>query len=253
MKILCVFLASGALVLGGAMTGNGAYIHDKWDPSSTDDEQNIYEIWNALFDDHLRSSNQLEQVRDGEDYIWYANQCTVLFTVRNAGYAQELGVHYGGAYHKLVDHIPDRLFVPRRLRITPQDQAGNALPFSWVEKTSGSPDWYSDNRRNKRGNKDHFLAVEVKDTAFTERFYATWGSPEAFQDGHLWFLCFEDLNLGDRDYNDLVLVAQTSSTPVPLSSTLLYLASALLALLVRGHILNIKNCLSPGLPGKSPP
>lgn len=83
----------------------------------------------------------------------------------------------------------------------------NGGPFSWVDKTSGGT-WYSNDLLNS-DLKDHFIA-------FT--------TPNAGE----YILAFEDLNnLGDKDYNDLIIRVKQVA-PVPEPSTFLLVSAGII-------------------------
>ncbi|HWA28130.1 MAG TPA: DUF4114 domain-containing protein [Lacunisphaera sp.] len=62
--------------------------------------------------------------------------------------------------------------------------------------------WYSDDALNAGGSQDHF--------AFFQGAYGAQVSGKTF-DGDDYIIAIEDLNLGDRDYNDMVVLVQNVS------------------------------------------
>lgn len=229
MRKALVLMITLTLCFGLLQISNATSINDKWNPNIVTDEENLYEVWNNLFDDNLTSSSQLPQLADGDDYWWVETNGSMPITVRYAGYNQELGIYYDGSYHKLVDGILDG-YTNQTVSITAKDGSGNPFPFMWVEKTSGSPDWYSDNTRNEDGNKDHFVAFNIMDQDLVDNYNAAYSTSYDLAEGELWFCSFEDLSLGDGDYNDLSFVAYKVTAPVPEPATMLLLGSGLLGL-----------------------
>ena len=84
-------------------------------------------------------------------------------------------------------------------------QVSIAVPLSWtsfgfyLENTTAGFTWYSDAALNGNGGLDHFVAFQGAAGATL--------SNAAF-DANDYVLAIEDLNLGDRDYNDMVVLVQ---------------------------------------------
>ena len=235
MKKFLVFLCSSMLIFGLVGTAGATAINDKWDPLNPSDEENLCEIWNTLFGDNVNSSNALSQLADGDDNWWRETDGSISLAVRYAGYSQELGVWYNGNYYKLLTSIPDYAYTEQTVSFEVKDADGEPYPFMWVERTSGSPDWYSDTAFNSDG-KDHFVAFNVTDQALIDYYNETWIDEQEdyynLDEGEVWFIAFEDLvGLGDRDYNDLVFVAyKVTASPIPEPATILLFISGLIGL-----------------------
>jgi VPDSG-CTERM motif len=97
-----------------------------------------------------------------------------------------------------------------------------AIPASWssfgfyLENTvNGNFTWYSDASKNA-GSRDHFVAFQgttgatVNTLAFDGN--ASTNNYAAF-DSNDYILAMEDLDLGDQDYNDMVVLVQNINPP----------------------------------------
>jgi hypothetical protein len=71
--------------------------------------------------------------------------------------------------------------------------------------------WYADEERNPLGQKDHFLTFAIDDQTLLDAFYSLYGIEHAVGLDDVWLIAFEDLNLGDADYTDLVAVVSRPS------------------------------------------
>jgi hypothetical protein len=96
-----------------------------------------------------------------------------------------------------------------------------AVPTEWASfgfylaNTAQNFIWYSDSALNAGGQLDHMVAYQGRDGASFRLNPSNPGSAIAF-DSNDYLLAWEDLNLGDRDYNDMVVLVQNvSPAPVP--------------------------------------
>jgi hypothetical protein len=199
------FLLIVLVLFGFASPGSATFINDPWNPLNVHDEENVYEVYNALYGTHYTSSSDLIQVSDSLDNLWTETNGQVLFEFRAAGFSQELGYFYNGSYTALISAINNGY---NYTTINMNVPYGG--PFSWVDKTSGGT-WYSNDLLNS-DNMDHFIA-------FT--------TPVAGE----YILAFEDWpdSLGDKDYNDLIIkFKQNASVPEP--STFLLVGAGIIGI-----------------------
>jgi hypothetical protein len=104
------------------------------------------------------------------------------------------------------------------------------LPLSWtafgfyMENTSAGFTWYSDAALNAGGGSDHFVAYQGAAGATL--------SGASF-DANDFVLAIEDLNLGDQDYNDMVVLVQNVKSVPDGGLTVAFLGFGLLCMLSR--------------------
>jgi hypothetical protein len=91
--------------------------------------------------------------------------------------------------------------------------------------------WYADANLNPLGQKDHFLAFAIDNQGLLDTFNSNYGTNYTAGLDDIWMIAFEDLNLGDADYTDLVAVVARPSylnpAPVPLPGAAVLLFSGL--------------------------
>lgn len=209
IKFLCMLLA-GFFITSIA----DAYIIND---SANNQEKRLYQVFNETFSQTLSSSDELVKsygLPDSQDDWWVeiGQYGIVKFTVRYAGYGQELGIYANGSYQPIVTNIqPGGPFDINAI-------IDANTTFAFVEKATQSSTtayyWYSADTLNTiKDNVDHFYAFNV-----TNLYNAKVSSGVK----RAWLIAFEDLPdyMGcDHDYNDLVvLVAEVQPTLIELSS-----------------------------------
>jgi hypothetical protein len=115
-----------------------------------------------------------------------------------------------------------------------------AFMFADTVSVAGSPmqRWYADADLNPFGQKDHFLAFAIDDQSLLNVYNQLFGFNYLAELDNVWMIAFEDLNLGDADYTDLVAIVSRpyalnySQEPVhaPLPGAFVLLFSGLTAI-----------------------
>ena len=66
--------------------------------------------------------------------------------------------------------------------------------------------WSADRSQNILGNLDHFVALAIEDDELLGNFNQLFDTDYTAADDDVWLIGFEERNLGDADFNDLVAV-----------------------------------------------
>jgi hypothetical protein len=228
MLVLTLVTASPA-----CMTNNS---HDK----------DLFAVFNHFFFDSkdkgkfssdIELLNSAYFLNNGEDILWgdAGDTFRIDVTYRDARLQQSLGYLDHDGYHDLLGYKEIQ-----QHRYTQQGDTFQAQEaFRWADTIglmgSDLQRWSSDPAENPLGQKDHFLSFAVTDNALLSVFNQLYGTSYDAGVDQVWMIAFEDLNLGDADYTDLVAVISkpVELNPVPLPGTVVLLSSALAGLTIR--------------------
>lgn len=151
---------------------------------------------------------------DADDARWSGGLIDSVARARFAGYQQEFGVGFVGPETMTVLNLFN--VSGSGLAVTGSGSLSFSEPAEWVWVRDGDGDQYISDAFFNGDDADHMVTYQVR----------------GFEDGLThWMLFWEDLpNLGDVDYNDLVVEVTGPSVPEPSSIGLMGLgAMALLA------------------------
>lgn len=140
-------------------------------------------------------------VRD--DQLWSDGIALGTAQARFAGYNQKFGYidgFTGGTYHNLFDIDGSGFAVSGSATIDMGEALGTPAQWRWARSGQGGT-WSSQNSDNAC-DTDHLIS-----------FLMTGLEGSAYENKTTWMLFWEDLNLGDRDYNDLAVEVIASAKP----------------------------------------
>jgi hypothetical protein len=213
----------------------------------------LYQVFNDLFydaGDISRMGSNIELLQsefflpDGEDLFFGTPGDTlhIDLTFRESGFGGDLGIWNGnqdtdaGNYQTLISgkDIHKGKFTVQDTTFTMFD----GFMFSDTRMDGGEAQqrWSADRDLNPLGKKDHFLAFAIEDDSLLDFYNQQFGTNYTTDLDDLWLIAFEELNLGDADYNDLVAVvsrpallnADNPPVPTPLPGAAILLVSGLI-------------------------
>ena len=206
----------------------------------------LFQVFNTLFfesEDQAGMGSNIELLQsgylmsDGSD-LAFGNAGDTLridLTFRESGFGGTLGIWNGindaddSGYQTLVggDKIEKDAFSRQDRNFTMPD----GYTFADTRMENGEPQqrWSADRELNALGTKDHFLAFAIDDDALLETFNRQLGTFYTSGVDDVWLIAFEELNLGDADYNDLVAVVSRPAdlNPIPAPGAALLMFSGL--------------------------
>lgn len=210
-------------------------------PRSGDD---LYQVFNHFFlegaeqgalnsDIELLNSSYFIS-NDQDTQLWSTGDVLrVDATYSDALFWQELGYISGDDYVTVLEHsgIDKREYAQQEAVFTVSED------FTLSDTIGLYGDdplqrWYADAEMNPLGAKDHFLAFAIDDNDLLAVFNDQFDTYYQAGVDDVWMIAFEDLNLGDADYTDLVAVIARSAdvNAVPIPGTGLLMAGAIAGL-----------------------
>ena len=221
MKTFRVWVGVCVAMLAATSASALTTVYDNANPSG---EMDLYEIYNAIYGTSFTASSgaggmDALQVTENGVFSLAASAASVYYVARYAAHDQRFGYYTnpgsptgdytvsGGGTSGDFNHLFD-IFTNGVLILDNSGPSGtiNSSPFGfYLNSPAGGADiWFSETGLNW-GVQDHFVmynAVDSNGNIIANRFLIAW----------------EDLALGDADYNDLVL--EITFNPIPEPSTM---------------------------------
>jgi hypothetical protein len=198
----------------------------EWGSSSSLSLQGIIDARGNTLVDIASDAHQLDDSRDSHWTSIGGSSAGMVIEV--AGYAP----HNTFGLYSVAD--PNQRLEVFGGGVTGGGTASVVSPWStfgfYLENLNAGFTWYSDTALNAGGAKDHMVAYQGKGEMLNLGSDPSNPGGSVLWDGNSYVLGWEDLNLGDWDYNDMV-VTVSNVRPVPdASGTLALLGVALLAM-----------------------
>lgn len=206
------------------------------------EEGDLYQVFNTLFlegenTDRMGSDIELLNsdyfMADGSDLVFGnpGDTLRIELTFRESGFGGDLGIWNGNNDTDVNNYQTvirgDEITKGRISRHDTTFTIPEGFTFSDTRMKNGEPQqrWSADRQLNPLGRKDHFLAFAIDDSAMVDSFNRQFGTRYSAGMDDLWMIAFEELNLGDADYNDLVAVVSRPAlqhAPIPGAVVLMF-------------------------------
>lgn len=203
-RLLAVSLVGLFLVATGTANASFTYVStNTWDSPSK------YLEGPGGILDNLYGWNNLNRIDDASDQLWYETNGSALAVAKYAGHTHRLGYSEDELDGDPVNWFsPDPFLPPSSDTFNVSGGASNAFVWALRDKNDNVT-WYSSQSLNDQ-SRDHMVTYEIIGNA---------GFPNnAIGD---YVICWEDLNLGDQDYQDLVAEVTHAAPIIPTPSAIL--------------------------------